>query len=460
MLWSHGAARILALLGALGAVSLAARATAAQAPPPGEPAATVCVDPDWPPYDSLDAEGNHEGIGADLLRLAAERAGVALTVVPTRDWNESLAASHAGRCDILSFLNDTPQRREWLVFTDPLFIDPNVVVTHEDHAFIPDLAALTDETMALPEGTAIEERVRQDFPNLRIVTTRDEAEAFALVSKKKADMTMRSLTVAVYTIKKEGWFNLKIAGQVPGYENQLRLGIRKDKEALRERLDIGVHAVSAAERARIANSHVAIKAQMGIDTSVVAKVIGVFSVIVLSNLFWIGKLRHANRRLLTLSRTDSLTGLANRAHLNERFARELDRATRYGRPLSLIMIDIDHFKRINDAHGHLEGDRTLVALAGLTRANTRATDIVGRWGGEEFLILCPETDLIEARNLAERLRQAIRKHLVLDGEPTTLSAGVATLGPGDTQDSVLRRADEALYRAKNEGRDRVCTSPS
>ncbi len=189
---------------------------------------SYCVDPDWAPYETVTERGEHVGIGADLLRLAASRAGLALRLVVTKDWEDSLAQSKAGTCTLLNFLNQTPKRDAWLSFTEPLFIDPNVIITREGHPFVADLAALSNETLTLPKGTSIEERVRRDFPNLRILLSDSDADSFAMVAEKKADLTIRSMTVSVYTIKKEGWFNLKIAGQIPGYDNHLRVGIVKD----------------------------------------------------------------------------------------------------------------------------------------------------------------------------------------------------------------------------------------
>jgi diguanylate cyclase (GGDEF)-like protein len=417
---------------------------------------TVCVDPDWPPYEIINSQGIHQGIAADLLRLAANRVGVELTLHQTRDWDESVAASKAGECKILSFLNQSPKRDQWLIFTDPVFIDRNVIVTREEHHYIDDLAGVANETLALPTGTSIEERVRRDFPNLTIVTTESEAEAFAMVSQRKVDMTMRSLIVAVYTIKKDGWFNLKISGQVPGYENRLRIGVSKEMPMLRDILDKGVAEITPSERSEIANRHVAITVQAGIDYQLILKIVAVFSTILLTSLFWVSKLRAVNRQLLTLSRTDSLTQLANRASLNERMGREFERFRRYARPFSVVLLDIDHFKRVNDEFGHLMGDRVLISFAELARKTARAQDIVGRWGGEEFMVLCTETDAEQALVMAERLCQAVRDHEFETGCRHTVSAGIATLGQGDTPDSLIHRADEALYQAKNGGRDRVC----
>ncbi|HAP27496.1 MAG TPA: GGDEF domain-containing protein [Achromobacter sp.] len=153
---------------------------------------------------------------------------------------------------------------------------------------------------------------------------------------------------------------------------------------------------------------------------------------------------------------DALTGLANRAALDRRFARALEQARRYSRPLSIVMLDIDHFKSINDEFGHQMGDRVLKEFADLLVSGLRGSDAVGRWGGEEFLLLCPETSSQQAAAFAERLCEQSRALSFSTGQTQTLSAGVAELNATDTVDSLLRRADAALYRAKHEGRDRVC----
>lgn len=421
------------------------------------PVASLCVDPDWVPFEVINARGEHEGIAADLLRLVAERVGLGLQLVMTNDWDESLATSQAGRCQLLSFLNLTPERQAWLTFSEPLFTDVNVLIAREDHPFVMDPAALSGKSLALPSGTSIEERARRDFPNLRIITTENEAQALALVNERKADLTMRSLTVAAYTIKKEGWFNLKIAGQVPGYENAFRIGVLKDQELLRDILNLGIATITAAELNEIANRHVSIRVESPTDHRLIGKLAVVFLIILLTSLFWVVKLRRLNHQLQIKSHTDSLTGLANRAALDSRFAIAHEQAQRYGRPLSLIMLDIDHFKRVNDDFGHQIGDRVLCEFTELLKRCARASDGLGRWGGEEFLLLCPETDLQQAVAFAERICARAREQAFASGRQQTLSAGVAELVPGDTLDALLQRADAALYQAKHEGRDRVCS---
>lgn len=225
----------------------------------------MCVDPDWAPFERINPKGQHEGIAADLVQLVAQRVGLQIELLPVKDWDESLAASKGKRCQVMSFLNQTPARDAWLIFTAPIFSDPNIIITREEHAFVGDLKGLKGERIALPRGTSVEERVRRDFPNLGVVLTASEPEAMKLVSERQADMTIRSLIVAADAIKKEGLFNLKISGQVPEYTNQLRIGVLRDETVLRGILDKGVKTITPQERQAISNKHVAVNIQQGID---------------------------------------------------------------------------------------------------------------------------------------------------------------------------------------------------
>ena len=225
----------------------------------------MCVDPDWVPFERINAQGQHEGIAADLVQLVAQRVGLRIELYPVKDWDESLAASKAKRCQIMSFLNQTPARDAWLIFTAPIFFDSNVIITREEHGFVTDARGLKDETIALPNGTMVEERARRDFPNLKVILTASEPEAMTLVSERKADLTIRSLIVAANAIKKEGLFNLKIAGQIPEYTNQLRIGVLKDETVLRSILNKGVKTITPQEREVISNKHVAINVQQDLD---------------------------------------------------------------------------------------------------------------------------------------------------------------------------------------------------
>lgn len=170
------------------------------------------------------------------------------------------------------------------------------------------------------------------------------------------------------------------------------------------------------------------------------------------------ELEEKNEELRWLSVTDPLTGLYNRNKLDAEFESELKRVQRYGHPLGVILLDIDYFKNVNDTCGHQVGDKVLILLADILRQHTRNTDIIGRWGGEEFLILLPETDCKGAYNLAEHIRQQIESFHFPEVNQKTASLGVSCYQSGDDEDRLVSRADEALYRAKEKGRNCVETA--
>ena len=167
-------------------------------------------------------------------------------------------------------------------------------------------------------------------------------------------------------------------------------------------------------------------------------------------------LRASEAAVRALSLTDPLTGLANRRRLDEELRSEAHRVQRYGGRLSIVIADLDHFKRVNDEHGHQVGDGLLREFARVIRDHCRDVDLVARFGGEEFVILMPEVGAQDAQACAERMRASLEGQVVPPVlHPVTASFGVAELAPGEGEGSLLRRADKALYRGKSEGRNRV-----
>lgn len=158
------------------------------------------------------------------------------------------------------------------------------------------------------------------------------------------------------------------------------------------------------------------------------------------------------------SLTDGLTGAGNRINLDNVLGREVDQATRYQQPLSILVLDLDHFKSINDLHGHVAGDYVLKMVANTLKASSRCADMTFRFGGEEFVILLNQTDIAGAKITAERIRRNIESLSLHYGNkqiPVSISVGVAGLGHNEDKESLLHRADKALYQAKQNGRNQV-----
>lgn len=165
----------------------------------------------------------------------------------------------------------------------------------------------------------------------------------------------------------------------------------------------------------------------------------------------------ANRKLLELSSKDPLTGIYNRAKFDNDMNKWVSLSERYGNSFSVILFDIDGFKEINDNYGHLAGDSVAVKIAETINKSIRDTDIFARWGGDEFVLLLPNTDIREAEEMAERMRLCIRNNLYDPATNITCSFGVATYEENDTTQSLLRKADNLLLQAKINGKDRVAS---
>lgn len=185
--------------------------------------------------------------------------------------------------------------------------------------------------------------------------------------------------------------------------------------------------------------------------------------IVVSSIRDVSQLRKTNRKLAYLATHDPLTGLYNRTELNNLLDKEFTRAERYKRELSIFMVDIDYFKKVNDTYGHIFGDITLKSVARSIQKTIRLSDLCARFGGEEFIILLPETPSSDAFSQAERLRKSIEECVISDDEGNktnvTVSIGIASYPEnGNTIDDLLKNADLALYKAKSNGRNRTETS--
>jgi diguanylate cyclase (GGDEF)-like protein len=181
-------------------------------------------------------------------------------------------------------------------------------------------------------------------------------------------------------------------------------------------------------------------------------------IVVLGTAICLTKLSQYERRLLIQSMTDPLTGLLNRRSFLELSGKEATRARRHGNPFSVLMLDIDHFKKVNDTHGHPVGDLVIKALGGVCTKALRPHDLLARYGGEEFVLTLPHTSADGARVVAERIREAVEQTAVpCESGPVrfTVSVGVATYADDESFDHAVERADKALYVSKQSGRNRV-----
>ena len=172
---------------------------------------------------------------------------------------------------------------------------------------------------------------------------------------------------------------------------------------------------------------------------------------------------HLYQQMANLAITDDLTKLFNFRHLDQTLDREMTRCQRYGSPLSVIFFDMDYFKYVNDSHGHLMGSRVLVEVAEILLKSLRSVDIIARYGGDEFVVVLPETSVKTAKRIAKRLHRTIQAHKFLteDGVPFQMTASFGISGfpeHAETKRELIRLSDQAMYRAKNSGRNQICVA--
>lgn len=425
---------------------------------------SMCVDPDWMPYDSISSHGEYFGINADFHQIFAERIGKQIKVVKTHNWEQSLEFIKKRKCDILSSAQITEERKQYLAFTRPFNIYPIAIATRTDQNFIANLERVLNKQFVTVKGHAVNDMLKQKYPHMSITQVENARKGLDLVSRGNAFGYIDTVASIGYQTQKYGILNIKISG-VTQENYAMSVAVRNDQPLLLSIFNKAVASLSEAERISILNKWISIKFEQKVDYTQTWKILSAIGVILLLLALreyivskYKAKLIALNKDLEQLSNTDSLTGIANRHLLNNLFFKEIARVQRYASKFSIIMLDVDHFKNINDNFGHSMGDHVLKNVAKLISGEIRTNDTVGRWGGEEFLILCPETDQNGALQLAESIRQKIEQYDFDIPIIITVSLGVAEYKDEQSLENFIRDADNALYKAKNEGRNRTRAS--
>ncbi|MDD3344551.1 MAG: transporter substrate-binding domain-containing protein [Sulfurospirillaceae bacterium] len=225
----------------------------------------LCVDPQSYPFEEITQEGVYRGITADLVEKVARRLGIVLEVQQVLTWDDSLKLAKSGQCDILTFITPSEETHKWLLFSDPLFSDPNVFITREEHPYIEDVSTLVRESIVIPVVSDLFTRFSKEFGNLVVIPVATKEEALNMVSNHKSDMTIRSMIAAAYTIKKERLFNLKVAGEPEGYANIIYLSIMNDNPMLLTLLNKAIATITSEEKELSVNQHIAIVIEKGLN---------------------------------------------------------------------------------------------------------------------------------------------------------------------------------------------------
>ena len=402
---------------------------------------SMCVNPDAMPIGKIE-QGQNIGMSADFMRLLAKKINTPMVLIPTRSWPESLQLVEQRQCDILVSAMATPERKKFLDFTVDYVSFPLVIAVSYQQSFISSIEEVLDKPLGIQKGYAYAELLRLLYPAIDLVEVESLNEGLEKVSRHQLYGMIGLLPDISYAFQKQYIGELKIAGKLAQQSN-LGIGTRNDEPLLAGIIDKAIAQISEQERRDIINDWIAIKYESATDYTILIEVVSVLGLIFF--LYHYSRLRKYNDRLRHLSITDKLTNINNRMKLDQQLADALHLAQRYQHHFSIVLIDIDYFKNINDEYGHLIGDYAIQSLAQLLSRNIRTVDTLGRWGGEEFLIICPGQTLDGGRLLAEKLRDVIDKYPFDYFAHLSCSFGVAAYADDNNADTLLKRADNALY---------------
>lgn len=426
----------------------------------------LCADPDWLPYEGIDEKGEFTGIMSDFYALWSDKINMSIQLVNTSSWEQSLQFLQDGNCDILASAQDVPSRREWLNVTNPFIFYPLAVATQPDHQFVVKFEQIQYRDFVMVEGYAGVEMLRNRYPDIKITMVNTPRQGLKMVETGKAYGYIDTVPTINFQMLRWGISHLKITG-VLDLQYAMSVGVSSREPQLLEIFNKAIVDTTEVERQRVLNNWLSIEYQQSQNNVLFWQLLVGVSLVLLVLVYRHRQVRHHNRNLRDLnnqleqiSRHDHLTGLANRYALHERFSVEVDAANQTKQVFSIILLDLDYFKSINDEYGHDAGDDVIRQFAELLNSMVRENDLVGRWGGEEFLILCSQTSQNGALQLAEQVRGHVQSYRFAVEQQITASFGLSEYRHGETIGDTIKRADDALYRAKNNGRNQIVMADS
>lgn len=420
-------------------------------------------------------QASQSNASLDITSLITQGTALRLIASKPYAWKQALEGLQKGDCDILPWATKTEERLLTMNFTQPYAEIIQVIITRHEQPYINDIGLYTDLVFITESDNAVIDQLQAKYPEFKNIRAEKTSQLFDFVIDKKAFGSISALYSVGNLFNKETPFELKIAGKLPReFNDSVTLATRKEDAILNSILN---KAISYSDKKAI-EAFISGGAIFEYDPNVIDSkslwAAALLIVLVILLLWWNRHLRQLNHQLSKthaelqektneleiLSVTDPLTTAFNRLKIDRVFADEIARSERYGQPLSICMIDIDHYKSVNDNYGHLIGDIVLSKFALILKDNLRTHDVLGRWGGEEFLVICPQTTIGEAQITAEKLRRIIENNDFSPVDNITASFGVTQWHPGETQEMLISKADYAMYLSKHQGRNKVNVSSS
>lgn len=451
------------------------------------PVIRVANEFDWPPFD-FNEGGEARGMVVDHMRLLAKKTGLKIEFVHGYQWKTLISMFKRKEIDVLPVLYKNEERKQYTLFTDPYYKGRlGIFVNNNDTTLN---VGLLNQKVGMESAHGSIPLIRKKFPGIDLVEVDTKIELVQRVATGKLDSMIGNPFVFYYLAREYQIDNLRLVDfvgltEAEQSDTSLHIGVRKDWPMLHGILQKAMDDVSDDEMAVIRNKWADVTIVEQVNWWYMIQFIGVVLIILLF-LSWhnirlkktvLEKTRELkslnkslefkveqrtealvelNKELECLAHTDPMTQVYNRRYFFEVANKAMAFAKRQGSGLSLLMIDIDRFKKINDHYGHDAGDAVCKFFCSTVEKNLRGSDILARFGGDEFVVIFPATKREGAISKADKIRGLIESSVVEPEIAFTISVGVSELlDADDTVESLLLRADKALYKAKECGRNRV-----
>ena len=426
----------------------------------------------WAPFNIKGDNKEVVGVSIDYWNLISKNIGIKMKDCKVlSSFTEVLNAIKTKQADITLSTAQTKDRLQYAIFSKPYASFPIVIATSDKVDFISNVSELNGKKVAVGKGFTSAILMQNAYKNIDYIEVKNIDAALLLLETGKVYAVVDILPVLVYTISKNGYTNIKISGKTKFVFN-LQMMVRKDYPELVSIINHETDEIPKERVNAILKNWFDVMYTKQVDYTILIY-IGILFIVIIA--FWVYReivlkkfnkslanllklVEEKNALLEKLSITDKLTGLHNRVKLDEMLESNFDMFLRYENVFSVIILDIDDFKKVNDKFGHLIGDEVLKDFATILRTNIRATDILGRWGGEEFMIISPKTDTVGASKLAHLLKEKLSHHTFEEVGRVTASFGVSQIDATKTIKDVLSDADSALYNAKSLGKNQVVCS--
>ncbi len=420
---------------------------------------TYCITSGRMPYEQFTSEGKAGGIVSEILSQIALKLQTRIEWVKANNIKESMNLLRSGRCDLLSVQlaydsKASLDHEQQLNYSQPLVSYPSVVVTRIDAPLLADISELNHKPVGIVRDSPAQNFLESHHPELNLILMNSTEDGLRLLRSGGIYAMVDSLAAATYFINKQVADDLKISAYL-NHHVSIALASSPDQGELNTIINTGISLLPPGLVPKITNKWTMPNSPADNFSNFTWKAIALCLAGLL--LLVIRSRKPAEKHLdsVHLSEIDPLTRLMNRFKLDQALEHEYHRSLRTQTPFSIILMNVDHFKSINDQHGQEMGDKMLIQFSEVLSRTVRKIDLVGKWCGQDFMIICPDTPLQGAKRLAEKIRREVSACQYPVPGNFSASFGVAEFRLGSSISELVNKAGLALLTAKEGGRNRV-----